>query len=84
MYKGDVVSIVCNSVTKVKWQGPKGWKRHKNVNTPHNTLIIQNVKRKQSGIYYCIGTTLDNKDFKAMSELLVAGIFLFLLAVQQE
>ena len=55
----------------MKWTGPKG-NTIKHLN--NNTLVLYNVKEKDSGTYKCHGTFyISGLPFHALSQLLVAG-----------
>ena len=78
-YKGNDVVITCMSHTKAKWT-----KEGKKLSSLRNsTLIIYDVKNKDSGIYICQGSHENGTKFQGHSELLVGSRLICYYKVEQ-
>ena len=73
-YESQAVFLICDTKDKHRWT-----KNGMPITTPHvemvNTLVLYDVGEKDIGTYYCHG--LERNQFRAQSELLVGGNYIF-------
>ncbi len=75
---GSHVEIICYSVTKVTWFNEKG-KRLKGTSGSKSIFRISPVDPSDSGVYECKGMNRFRKEFRAYSNVYVAGMLRFIL-----
>ena len=64
--------IICSSKTPPIWMKEDGTIRHYTI-INKNTLVLNNIRERDSGIYICNGTMEGEEEFIASSEVLVGG-----------
>ncbi len=71
-YTGSVIAIKCFSKYIPKWTRKDGMMQEEAIYS--RSLILMNVQEKDSGIYMCYGSLINDENFYALSELLVGGM----------
>lgn len=72
VYEGESVEIICYTSTYSRWTYKYG-DIHSDYLIHSNSIILKNLREKDSGVYVCSGTRSSRQTFDVHSEVLIGG-----------